>query len=269
MRGSGPKLSVINELSLLFTNIQSILPKRDDLCSAIDASDADIICLTETWLSAKIDSCELFDCKKHFNIYRCDRGARCGGGVLIAVSDTVLSFPIHITNALELVLVEIQTCSKKLILGVCYRPPSCSPTFADDLHDVIHMITLRYPNSPFLLLGDFNFPNMVWSNVRSYCHSFSSEGDRFLNLCNDFNLSQLVMQATRITSTTSNILDLVLTTLRLIFPIPYRTYRGQAITYCFIFLLAAPCLTRVTTKNISVTINTLIMMPLNMSFLLF
>lgn len=196
----------------MFTNIRSIIPKRDDLCSVIDACDADIVCLTETWLSAKIDSCELLTCKKRYNIYRCDRGSRCGGGVLVAVADTVMSFPIHFVSALELVLVEIRTCSRKLIVGVCYRPPSTSPTFVNDLHDVIHMITVRYPSSPFILLGDFNFPNIVWSNVSSYCEPFSSECDMFLNLCSDFNLSQLVTQATRISPTASNILDLVLTT---------------------------------------------------------
>lgn len=133
--------------------------------------------------------------------------------MLIAVSDAVSSFPIHLTNDLELVLVEVQTCSKKLILGVCYRSPSCSPALAEELHDVTHMITVRYPNSSFILLGDFNFPNIVWSDMHSWFHPlFFSESDRYFNLCNDSNLSQLVMQASRITSTTSNVLDLVLTT---------------------------------------------------------
>lgn len=71
----------------------SIPSKRYNLCSAIDASDADLVVLTEICLSAMIDSSELFDCKELYTVYYCDSGARCSGGLLIAVSDVVLSFP--------------------------------------------------------------------------------------------------------------------------------------------------------------------------------
>lgn len=59
---------------------------RDALSSLIDACLADVVVLRETWLSAKVDNSEILNCKKKYSVYRCDRGTRTGGGVLIGVS---------------------------------------------------------------------------------------------------------------------------------------------------------------------------------------
>lgn len=60
MRGSGLASDNKNKLSLLFTNIRSVSSKRDELSSVIDSCDADVVVLTETWLSAKVGSNEFF-----------------------------------------------------------------------------------------------------------------------------------------------------------------------------------------------------------------
>lgn len=80
-----------------FTNIRSLLPKRDELSSYLDDSDADILILTETWLYPDVTNEELFPDKHNYNIYRRDRVDRRGGGVLIAVTKTVSSVPLDIT----------------------------------------------------------------------------------------------------------------------------------------------------------------------------
>lgn len=80
-----------------------------------------------------------------------------------------------------------------------------------NLHDVINNIHYRFPNLPLLLLGDFNFPNITWSSVTPYSNPPSSECTEFLNLCSAFNLSQLVTEPTRVTPSTANVLDLILT----------------------------------------------------------
>lgn len=103
---------------------------------------------------------------------------------------------------------------RKYILGVCYRPPSRSSTFVSDLHDVVNTVTVRFPDVPVLLLGDFNYPNITWSNDGPCLCTSSTESNDFLNLCSDFNFTQVVTQPTRITSSSATVLDLVLTTSR-------------------------------------------------------
>lgn len=71
---------------------------------------------------------------------------------------------------------------------------------------------MRFPNASIIILGDFNYPNIIWTNVPAYCDPPSSECNEFLELCNDFNLTQLTTQPTRITPNTANLLDLILTT---------------------------------------------------------
>ena len=50
----------MKNVSVFFTNIRSVIKKRDELCSVLDSASADIIVLTETWLSSKIRNDELF-----------------------------------------------------------------------------------------------------------------------------------------------------------------------------------------------------------------
>lgn len=149
--------------------------KREDLSSVVDSSTADIVVLTETWLSSKIRNSEILDCQKRFNIYRHDREERNGGGVMIAVADNVQSFHVNIVSDLELVWVGIHLKNKTYILGACYRPPSANATFISKLHDAINAVTIRFPNAPIMLLGDFNYPSIDWYNVRTSVSHLSSE----------------------------------------------------------------------------------------------
>lgn len=199
-------------VSALFSNIRSILRHRDELCSVIDSCSADVVALTETWLSSNVRNCELFSCDKRFNVYRCDRGARNGGGVLLAVADHIDSFCVRLNSDLEIVCCCLCLNFQKVILAVCYRPPSANPSFVSNLHDVLNSIIVRFPSSPILLLGDFNYPQIKWSHPHIFSNPFSSDAEDFIKLCDDFSFSQLVSLPTRITATTANVLDLILST---------------------------------------------------------
>lgn len=187
------------------------MKNRDDLCAFLDTVEADIVVLTETWLSAKIPNHELFTCNKVFTCYRADRGQRTGGGVLIAVSDDLQSSVINISTPLEMIWVSIGSNHRRIIVGVCYRPPSFDNTFASALHDALNIVIIRFPSSPVFLLGDFNYPSISWGDVLLRATT-SNEANVFVDVCNDFHLHQIVSQPTRTTSSSSNILDLILTT---------------------------------------------------------
>lgn len=196
----------------MLSNIRSVLNKRDDLSSFIDTCNADVVALTETWLSAKVSSSEILHCQKSFHFYRCDRGTRAGGGVLIAIADTYHSFSVPISSHLEIVCAGIRLKHRDTIFCVCYRPPNASASFCNDLHDVLNNITLRFPKSSLFLLGDFNYPKIVWTQSCPGDLGSSRETAEFLDLCSTFHFSQLVTQPTRISITSANVLDLVLTT---------------------------------------------------------
>lgn len=191
--------------------MRSVRNKRDDLSSAIDSCSADIVILTETWLSSDIADYEILECERVFKFFRCDRISRSGGGVLIAVRDGLSCCVINIATHLEIVCTRVTLGYRDFIFCVCYRPPSSPLTFNSDLHDVINELIVRFPSCPLFLLGDFNFPTINWhdSPPSSDC---SSECSLFINLCLDFNFKQLVLQPTRSTRHSANILDLLLTT---------------------------------------------------------
>lgn len=201
-----------NEISVLFTNIRSVVRNRDDLSIVIDASSSDIVVLTETWLSSVVRDNEIFDSVKCYNFYRCDRTDRRGGGVLIAVNKAIECYHVNIVSPLELVCVRLQCAYRNIILCVCYRPPNAPANFCSDLHDALNMICSRFPLAPMFLLGDFNLPLINWSGPFPAASSSSSDYSDFISLCSDFSFSQCVTEPTRITDATANVLDLILTT---------------------------------------------------------
>lgn len=206
MRGSGCRSS---PLTVLFCNIRSVLNKRDCLVSTIDTCTADIVALTETWLHSNIRDAEIFPFIDRFTIYRCDRINRPGGGVLLAVPKAFPSQRIEITSHLEMLWALVEINHQKVVIGLCYRPPSYTSTFVNELHDAINSVLSRYPTLPLFLLGDFNIPSIAWYSEPPLAYNKLAQD--FLDLCSTFSLTQLVRQPTRITSTVSNILDLLLT----------------------------------------------------------
>lgn len=83
--------------------MRSLLPKRDELCAIIDDCDADIIALTETWLSSRVASSELFFCRNKYAVLWSDRTGKVGGGVLLAISDRFEGFCVPVVSDLEII----------------------------------------------------------------------------------------------------------------------------------------------------------------------
>ncbi len=158
------------------------------------------ICLCETFLHQDIIDSEIS--MSGFTIIRCDRSERTGGGICIYLKesicyDVLLSFS---NSVCELLIVKLN--QPALIILLLYRPPSCS---SSDFEPIINkmfscMFELSSPLPNIILLGDFNLPNMDWSNPK---HCFISRA-----LCpfiDSFFLEQLVTEPTRI----NNVLDLI------------------------------------------------------------
>ena len=129
-------------------------------------------------------------------MYRNDRPSR-GGGVLIAVRESLFSSYIPSPLDLEIVSVKIGPCNDTVICCV-YVPPESSLSYVSSVAD------LSSSFSKCIIVGDFNFPDIDWFALMGTSNSSSC----FCNFVFDCNLSQHVSEPTHVKG---NLLDLVLT----------------------------------------------------------
>ena len=211
----GPQTIIISH-----ANVRSLVPT--DRSSRIDEIETtlclnkqcDIVCISETWIDESISDDDVnIDNYQLFRKDRTKRGARReAGGVAIYCKDDL---PIRRRtdlepNNLELVLLELKTSNKRVIIGSCYRPPNMT---ADEVRDflssfqvTLNLIFSERPES-LIILGDFNDKCITWDGT----HRDSELGQRLYDLVTGNNLFQLIDEPTHITANTANLLDLLIT----------------------------------------------------------
>lgn len=114
--------NLVDQLSFYYQNVRGLRTKIVQLKQGILNSDYHVIALTERWLLPRVNSGEMFD--RRYSVYRCDRdalimGKRKGGGVLLAINNTLRSEEITRFNiADELVIVKVRDCKGIAILFV-------------------------------------------------------------------------------------------------------------------------------------------------------
>lgn len=188
-------------MKALLLNARSIKGKLTELQAL--SFDYDLICITETHLDPSFPNSLIFDSTDKV-IYRVDRNLN-GGGVLIALNAEIEHSPIDIDTEGEIVCVEVNDSRRKYsCLVVCvYRPPSNNTV--DPIYNCLNYLKSKYPSHKTLLVGDFNLPNISWNSDITPSDHLSR---KFLNLLDEFHLTQKVDQPTHIRG---NILDLVCT----------------------------------------------------------
>ena len=155
--------------------------------------------MLETWLSNYIFNNEILP--TGYTIYRRDRLSR-GGGVLIAVRNSISLWLVSTPADLEVVTIGVQL-QHLVILSCVYVPPSASLTNMEQL--CLYLSSLVVQHSAMVVVGDFNLPHINWSTLQGSCPFDQA----FCDIVFDCNLSQLVSQPTHIAG---NTLDLVLNT---------------------------------------------------------
>ena len=191
-----------------------------------DELSSEIILISETHLSSKIESFEIS--LEGWNEIRSDRRNRNSGGTLIYLKDSLVVSDQEVFSN-EYVEMTLSFISKQNTIFVAvYRPPAC-PTekFSEALlylTNWIHKIEEDSKTTPVIVIGgDFNFPFLqawttediedVSSNTSARLQSNSAIGsDRsqaanMIDFLNEFSLSQEVTEGTR----GNNILDVIFT----------------------------------------------------------
>ena len=139
-----------------------------------------------------------------YNILRSDRN-RNGGGVACYVrSDLCFNRKNIFSNSLEHVFFDILIPKVKPIsIGIFYRPPNVNnflETFSNDLKQI------DFNKNEVYILGDFNINRSV--HLRN---SYSPFITKYKEMCQQFSMTEIIRDSTRITSTTSSLLDHILT----------------------------------------------------------
>ena len=166
------------------------------------SENADIACVTETWLHKDIVNTEILP--SEYIIIRKNRDSR-AGGVLLAIKTSSFSSvrEIDMQADIEVTLAEITTCSNlKLLVCCCYRPPNSDRSWLDSFNSLLAEIGEH--NRNIIICGDFIFPNISWDSPE---RTRGVDEVLFMDLLSDYFLSQLVTSPTR----GANLLDLVIT----------------------------------------------------------
>ena len=157
--------------------------------------------LCETFLNSNVLDAEVS--LPGYNISRCDRRDRIGGGVCLYIKDNIGFEELlsHSNSVCEALILRLK--NPDLILVNIYRPPNAS---CEDFNDILNEVRkctnkLPAPLSNIIIAGDFNFPNTEWDSITISCN----QAAKLKDLTDSLFLRQYVMSPTR----NQNILDLV------------------------------------------------------------
>lgn len=189
-----------DNLKVAHINARSVSKHIDEIKMVVQSTQFDVICVSETFIKShtpknliKIGGYTLF-CK--------NRTAKCGGGVGIYVLDDIkcklIKLPQEI-NQPEMLFVELATHHSKVAIGVLYKPPKIPYGTLGLIHETLAYITTKYHHT--IIAGDFN---VNYLNPSSPSVNFLQ-----LNVAEPFGLTQMIDEPTRITLTSSTLIDLV------------------------------------------------------------
>jgi len=198
------KFEMFNKRGLHFmhVNINSILPKLEELRYIVNSSKLSIIGISESKLDSSVDDNEINI--PGYNILRKDR-SRNGGGVLAYIKDD-LSFNIRddLKSSNETIFFEIfLPHTRPILIGIVYRPPSDSK-FLEVFHSTLEN-GKEFDNQEVYILGDMNI-NMDPSNINN-----ANIRENYREFCKTHGFLQLIKTNTHVTKSSSSLIDHILT----------------------------------------------------------
>ena len=168
-------------LKIAHINIQSIRFKTDHLHIFLHSNNIDILCVTETWLSADIDDNEIvidgyYMCRK-------DRVFMEHGGIAIFIKEGIDyndDVNLNDDNNVEALFIEINLpCTKPILLGTVYRQPSSNAECLTNIDLTMQNAAANY--NEIIVVGDYN--------LDLFKTNFSK---KINNLAKNSNLTQLI-----------------------------------------------------------------------------
>lgn len=227
---------MVNKLKFYYQNTRGLRGKiANNLKKNITLANYHCISLTETWLSDKFESSEIFN--ETYNVYRADRTVNkyntlkinrpdlqpdddvVGGGCLVALKRDVSA--LRMTEwedeiPFDNVWLKINTHgNSKIFINTIYIPGWASfehmNLYFEQLFDIIN---IREPNSRFIILGDFNLPCIEWFYDGNHCLPITFQG-RAANELISTMLTTNLLQRNPIRNIYNRTLDLIISNINI------------------------------------------------------
>ena len=194
--------------NIVIANLQGIRSKSAELEHLLRDEDNDIVIATETHLGPDVNNAEIVP--PDFAVFRKDRNSS-GGGVLIAVRTCFQAIPRpDLDTNCEIIWIELLTQGQSTFIGSFYRPPSADLSTIEALDESLQKTTQVAANRQIILGGDFNLPSIDWDKLTTKTPARdASQCTRMLDIARDYFLNQLVLDPTRVGTSSANILDLL------------------------------------------------------------
>ena len=183
-----------NSLLIASLNVRGLLPKLDDIALIIAKFNLSVFGICETFLDNDINVQE-FTIPGFKTVFK--HRTRHGGGVLMYIKDDVNFDELHVDGDTESVWIKMTNGKTPVVVGMMYRPPSaCRDYYVTMLNqlDIVHANDCHV-----ILMGDLNF------DVNSGTNNCPVK-----NIESLYDMSQLVNKPTRVTLTSSTLIDVML-----------------------------------------------------------
>ncbi len=169
----------------------------DEIVLLMNSRNIDILCISELWLFPNLP--DNFVNIPGYKIFRCD--SRRGGGVCIYVKDVLsthlLSLDIPKSTGIKDVWVTVQYCKLPAIIIRCiYCHPKAPVATFEYIQDVFRTTSMK--NKALFILGYFN-DNLL------------GDDNKMTKIIRNNKLTQIIDKPTRVTPTSSTLLDLAIT----------------------------------------------------------
>jgi exonuclease III len=212
---SNTNVNTVNNLSCLYTNVDCLTNKMDELNVYIKEKNYDIIGITEVKpknhrYDLKIGEIQI----EGYTMFTCNIENKNGRGICIYIKDNYnVQEYIPAEKCEEAIWIEIEANRKnKIIIGCIYRSPNSTQSNNDALIRQISEMCNLYNSQQTIIMGDFNYRNINWSNWSTKTDSINNDDFRFLEGLRDNYLFQNIEEPTRARGTNKpSLLDLILT----------------------------------------------------------
>ena len=199
----------VKGLTVITCNLRGLRSKLDEIQEIAGSVRPDVMCFTETWLTADINDCEISI--PGFQCIRTDRQSGRGGGVILYhttnLNAHLLDTFYNFDGSTEAMCCRVSGALKNATIGVVYRAPGSTGM------ELLAKLEQWRSRNDLLLLGDFNAPGIDWVDLNS-SSSTSTFDTALLDWALDGNLTQHLLEPTRRLPTQQhNTLDLVFTSL--------------------------------------------------------
>ena len=144
-------------------NARSIRNKFSELEALAASEEYHVIGVTESWINMQDGDFSAEFRLPGYSMFSYERENRAGGGVLFFVKASLHPTVIEKEKIISVdkIFLQLIVRSRKIILGLVYRPPAHNPTADRKLYEQLTDISNSFDS---VFIGDFNLPVTLWGN---------------------------------------------------------------------------------------------------------